>query len=126
VVGGTPGIRCERRAIPHIDVESWRRRGEVLMVSPHHEHKENAMSILAWIVLGLMAGYLGSVLVNKHGEGAFFDIVLGVLGAVVGGLLFNLVGAVGITGFNVWSLFVSVIGAAVLLVAYHAVRRTHV
>jgi uncharacterized membrane protein YeaQ/YmgE (transglycosylase-associated protein family) len=84
------------------------------------------MSILAWIVLGLIAGYLGSLIVNRHGEGAFLDIVLGVLGAVVGGFLFQIIGAVGITGFNVWSLFVSVIGAAVLLVVYHAVRRTPV
>ena len=79
------------------------------------------MSIIAWIVFGLIAGFIASKIVNKSGEGTLIDIVLGVVGAVVGGLLFNLVGAAGVTGFNVWSLFVAVMGAVVLLVGYHAV-----
>jgi uncharacterized membrane protein YeaQ/YmgE (transglycosylase-associated protein family) len=84
------------------------------------------MSILAWIVLGLIAGFIGSKIVNKTGEGAVMDIVLGIVGALVGGWLFNMVGASGVTGFNLYSMFVAVIGAIVVLVVYHAIRRaTH-
>ncbi len=81
------------------------------------------MSILAWIVLGLLAGFIGSKIVNKSGEGLFLDIVLGIVGAIVGGYLFNTFGAAGVTGLNLYSLFVAVIGAIVLLVVYHAIRR---
>ena len=81
------------------------------------------MSILAWIVLGLIAGFIGSKLVNKTGEGVVLDIVLGVVGAVVGGYLFNMMGSAGVTGLNIYSLFVAVVGAVVVLVAYHAARR---
>jgi uncharacterized membrane protein YeaQ/YmgE (transglycosylase-associated protein family) len=81
------------------------------------------MSILAWIVLGLLAGFIGSKLVNKTGEGVVLDIVLGIVGAVVGGFLFNRFGASGVTGLNIYSLFVAVIGAVLLLVAYHIIRR---
>jgi uncharacterized membrane protein YeaQ/YmgE (transglycosylase-associated protein family) len=81
------------------------------------------MSILAWIVLGLIAGFLGSKIVNKTGEGIFLDIILGIVGAVVGGWLFAKFGAAGVTGLNLYSLFVAVIGAVVVLVLYHAVRR---
>ena len=83
------------------------------------------MSILAWIVLGLVAGFIGSKLVNKTGEGFLLDIVLGIVGAVVGGWLFNAFGASGVTGVNLYSLLVAVVGSVVLLVAYHALfRRT--
>jgi len=81
------------------------------------------MSILAWIVLGLLAGFIGSKLVNKTGEGIVLDIVLGIVGAVVGGYLFNMMGSAGVTGLNIYSLFVAVVGAVLVLVAYHAVRR---
>jgi uncharacterized membrane protein YeaQ/YmgE (transglycosylase-associated protein family) len=81
------------------------------------------MSILAWIVLGLVAGFIGSKIVNKTGEGFVLDIVLGIVGAIVGGYLFNLFGASGVTGVNIYSLFVAVIGAVLVLVVYHAVRR---
>ena len=81
------------------------------------------MSILAWILLGLVAGFIGSKIVNKTGEGLIMDIVLGVIGAVVGGFLFNMFGAAGVTGLNVYSLIVAVIGAVVVLVLYHAVFR---
>ncbi len=80
------------------------------------------MSILAWIVLGLVAGFIGSKLVNKTGEGIFLDIVLGVVGAVVGGYLFSMFGAHGVTGLNLYSLLVAVVGAIVVLVAYHTIR----
>ncbi len=84
------------------------------------------MSILGWIVLGLIAGFIGSKIVNKQGEGFILDIVLGVVGAVVGGFLFTKFGAAGVTGFNLYSMFVAVVGAIVILVLYHALfgRRT--
>lgn len=78
------------------------------------------MSILAWIALGLIAGFLASRFVNKSGEGLVMDIVLGVVGAVAGGWLFNQFGQAGVTGLNLWSLMVAVVGAVVLLVLYHA------
>jgi uncharacterized membrane protein YeaQ/YmgE (transglycosylase-associated protein family) len=81
------------------------------------------MSILAWIVLGLIAGFIGSKVVNKTGEGIILDIVLGVIGAVVGGWLFRFFDSTGVTGLNLWSMLVAIIGAVVVLVAYHAIRR---
>ena len=80
------------------------------------------MSILAWIVLGLIAGFIGSKLVNKTGEGVILDIVLGVVGAVVGGWLFSMFGAHGVTGVNLYSLFVAVLVSVLVLVVYHALR----
>lgn len=86
------------------------------------------MSIIAWIILGLIAGFIGSKIVNKTGEGMVMDIVLGIIGAVVGGWLFNRFGEPGVTGLNIWSLIVAIIGAVVVLVIYHALvggrRRT--
>jgi uncharacterized membrane protein YeaQ/YmgE (transglycosylase-associated protein family) len=79
------------------------------------------MSIIAWIVLGLIAGFIASKIVNKRGDGAFLDIILGIIGAVVGGWLFRTFGMSGVSGVNIYSLFVAVIGAVVLLVAYHAI-----
>ena len=81
------------------------------------------MSFIAWIVLGLLAGFIGSKLVNNRGEGIVLDILLGIVGAVVGGWLFNRFGAVGVTGVNLYSLLVAVIGAVLVLVVYHAIRR---
>jgi uncharacterized membrane protein YeaQ/YmgE (transglycosylase-associated protein family) len=81
------------------------------------------MSILAWIILGLIAGFIASKLVNRTGEGPLMDIVLGIVGAVVGGWLFTYFGAVGITGFNLYSMLVAVVGAALILIVYHAVTR---
>lgn len=81
------------------------------------------MSYLAWILLGLLAGYLGSRIVNRRGAGVFFDIVLGVAGAFVGGFLFQKFGANGVTGLNLWSLLVATAGSVLLVIAYHTVRR---
>lgn len=81
------------------------------------------MSILAWIVIGLLAGFTGSKLVNRTGEGVVLDVALGIVGAVVGGFLFNLFGASGVTGLNIYSLVVAVIGAVLFLVVYHVIRR---
>ncbi len=79
------------------------------------------MSIIGWLILGLIAGFIGSKIVNKSGEGVLLDIVLGIVGAVVGGYLFTLVGAAPVTGLNIYSMFVAVVGAIVVLVVYHAV-----
>jgi uncharacterized membrane protein YeaQ/YmgE (transglycosylase-associated protein family) len=79
------------------------------------------MSIIAWIILGLISGFIASKIVNKQGEGFFLDIVLGIVGALVGGFIFTAVGASGITGFNLYSLVVAVIGAIVVLLIYHAI-----
>jgi uncharacterized membrane protein YeaQ/YmgE (transglycosylase-associated protein family) len=81
------------------------------------------MSFIAWIILGLLAGFIGSKLVNKQGEGLILDILLGVVGAFVGGWLFNRFGASGVTGLNLYSLLVAVVGAVVVLLVYHAIRR---
>jgi uncharacterized membrane protein YeaQ/YmgE (transglycosylase-associated protein family) len=82
------------------------------------------MSILAWIVLGLVAGFVASKIVNKAGEGLLMDIVLGIVGAVIGGFIFRFFGAAGVSGLNLYSLIVAIIGAVVFLVIYHALRRT--
>jgi uncharacterized membrane protein YeaQ/YmgE (transglycosylase-associated protein family) len=81
------------------------------------------MSILGWIILGLIAGFIASKIVNKQGQGFFLDIVLGIVGALVGGWLFEFIGHAGVTGFNLYSMFVAIIGAIVVLVVYHAIRR---
>ena len=84
------------------------------------------MSIIGWLILGLIAGFIGSKIVNKSGEGVVLDIVLGVVGAIVGGFLFTTFGAAPVTGLNLYSMLVAVVGAVVVLVVYHAVfgRRT--
>ena len=79
------------------------------------------MSLIAWIVLGLIAGFIGSKIVNKSGQGFLLDVALGVIGAVVGGFIFNLFGAAGVTGFNIYSLIVAVIGSVATLWIYHTV-----
>jgi uncharacterized membrane protein YeaQ/YmgE (transglycosylase-associated protein family) len=79
--------------------------------------------MLAWIFLGLVAGFIGSKLVNKSGEGVILDIVLGIVGALAGGFVFNALGAPGVSGLNLYSLFVAVVGSVLLLVLYHAVFR---
>ena len=81
------------------------------------------MSYLAWIVLGLVAGFIGSKLVNKSGDGFLIDILLGIVGAVVGGFIFRFFGAQGVSGLNLYSLLVAVIGAVVFLLIYHALFR---
>jgi uncharacterized membrane protein YeaQ/YmgE (transglycosylase-associated protein family) len=81
------------------------------------------MSFLAWIFLGLIAGFIGSKIVNHHGEGVFLDIILGIVGAVVGGWLFAAFGGTPVSGLNLHSLFVAVIGAVMVLVVWHALIR---
>ncbi len=81
------------------------------------------MSILSWILLGLIAGFLGSKIVSRHGEGIFLDIILGICGAVAGGYLFSYFGADRVTGLNLYSVLVATAGAVVVLVVYHGIRR---
>jgi uncharacterized membrane protein YeaQ/YmgE (transglycosylase-associated protein family) len=89
--------------------------------SPHigAERGDCLMSILGWILLGLVAGFIGGKIVNRQGQGMLMDIVLGIVGAIVGGLVFSLFGATGVTGFNIYSLIVAVIGSVVVLWLYH-------
>lgn len=84
------------------------------------ELPEYEMSLIVWIVLGLISGFIASKLVNKSGEGMLLDILLGIVGAVVGGWLFHAFGMPGVTGLNLYSVVVAVIGAAVFLIGYHA------
>src|ERR1039457_1854463 len=85
--------------------------------------RAETMSFLAWIVLGLIAGYIGSRLVNRRGEGILLDILLGVVGAFAGGWLFPVFGASGVGGLTLYTLFVAVVGSVVLLVVDHLFRR---
>ena len=78
------------------------------------------MSILAWIALGLIAGLIASKFMNRPRDGVLMDIVLGVVGAVAGGWLFNEFGQRGVTGLNLWSILVAVVGSVVLIAIYHA------
>lgn len=81
------------------------------------------MSLLAWIVLGLIAGFIASKIVSGSGQGMLVDIALGIVGSIVGGWLFNTFGMAGVGGFNLYSLLVAIVGAVVLLALYHAVFR---
>jgi uncharacterized membrane protein YeaQ/YmgE (transglycosylase-associated protein family) len=84
------------------------------------------MSIIAWLVLGLIAGFTASKIVNRQGEGLLINLVLGVVGAEVGGWVFRLFGMSGVTGFNLYSLLVAVLGAVILLFIYHQLIRRRV
>ncbi|TGQ55986.1 GlsB/YeaQ/YmgE family stress response membrane protein [Mesorhizobium sp. M1C.F.Ca.ET.193.01.1.1] len=77
------------------------------------------MGIISWIILSVIAGFIGSKIVNKTGQGMIMDIVLGIVGAIVGGVIFSAFGASGVTGLNIWSLIVAVVGSVVVLWAYH-------
>ncbi len=81
------------------------------------------MTILAWLVLGIVAGFIASKIVNKTGEGLIRDLILGVIGAVVGGWIMETFGKAGVTGLNIYSFVVAILGAVVVLVVFHAVRR---
>jgi uncharacterized membrane protein YeaQ/YmgE (transglycosylase-associated protein family) len=84
------------------------------------------MSIIAWLILGLISGFIASKIVNRTGEGVLLDIVLGILGAIVGGFLVAQFGAAGVSGLNLYSMVVAVIGAIVVLLIYHAVVRRRI
>ena len=85
------------------------------------------MGIIAWIVVGLIAGWIASMIVNRKGEGFLGDIIIGAVGAFVGGFLFNLIGHTGVTGINIWRIFVAAVGAVIVLLIWHGlVRRSRV
>lgn len=74
------------------------------------------MGIIGWIVLGGLAGWIASMIMGTNKSmGLVANIVVGIVGALIGGFLFSVIGAADITGFNLWSLFVAVIGSVVLL-----------
>jgi len=79
------------------------------------------MGILSWIILGLIAGFIGSKIVDHRGQGFWIDLALGIIGALVGGFLFSLFGATGVTGLDLWSMIVATVGAIVVLLIYNAV-----
>jgi uncharacterized membrane protein YeaQ/YmgE (transglycosylase-associated protein family) len=80
-----------------------------------------AMSVIAWLILGLLAGFIASQIVNQRGSGILLDMVLGILGALVGGWLFSLFGAREVTGLDLYSLIVATVGAVIVLLIYHSV-----
>jgi uncharacterized membrane protein YeaQ/YmgE (transglycosylase-associated protein family) len=107
---------------PSRDNRAARRRFQIRPgARRHHVGEDEIMGIISWIILGLVAGFIGSKIVNKTGSGIIIDIVLGVVGAVVGGYLVSLTGTQGITGLNLWSLLVAVLGAIVVLLVYRMV-----
>ena len=79
------------------------------------------MGIISWIILGLIAGFIASKIVDTRGQGLMLDMVLGIVGAIVGGFVFSAFGAEGITGFNLWSVLVAIAGSVIVLWVYHAV-----
>lgn len=81
------------------------------------------MSLFAWLVLGLLAGFIASHLVNHRGEGMVLDVLLGIVGAIVGGWVFHMLGFTGINRLNLYSLLIAVVGSVLFLVVYHGIRR---
>jgi len=78
------------------------------------------VSLLGWIFFGLITGFVASGVVHREGQGCILNVVLGIVGACVGGFIFTSIGGMGITGFNLYSMFVAIIGAIVVLVVFHA------
>jgi uncharacterized membrane protein YeaQ/YmgE (transglycosylase-associated protein family) len=79
------------------------------------------MTLVGWIVFGLITGFVASRVVNQQGQGCVLNVVLGIIGAFIGGFIFTRIGGQGITGFNVYSMFVAIVGAIVVLLIYHAI-----
>ena len=77
------------------------------------------MGIVSWIILGLIAGFIGSKIVDRQGQGFWLDIALGIVGALVGGFLFSLFGASGVTRLNIYSMIVAVVGAIAVMLIYN-------
>lgn len=84
------------------------------------------MSLLAWIIVGLIAGWLATLVMPGAGGGILTDLIVGMVGALLGGFLFNLLGAPGTTGLNLWSILVAFVGAVVLLWVVKAVQARRV
>ena len=80
------------------------------------------MGTLSWIIVGLIAGFIGNKIVNKSGEGFLRDTLLGILGALVGGSIFQHLGYAGVSGVNLYSILVAVVGAVIVLIIYYSLR----
>src|SRR5688572_18051454 len=106
------GVQPRRFFLAHDVLESPAQQGSVVMVA----------NILAWTFLGLIAGFLAAKVVNRSGSGILLDIVLGIIGAVIGGWVFHALGAAGVTGFNLWSILVAFVGAVLLLLVWHRIH----
>jgi uncharacterized membrane protein YeaQ/YmgE (transglycosylase-associated protein family) len=101
-------------------------RSRIGPVSPRRFAKweDDPVNILLWILLGAIAGWLASVAMKTRKEqGLLMDIVVGIVGAILGGWIFGLFGAQGVSGFNLYSLLVAFVGAVVLLAIVRAIRR---
>src|SRR5262245_4839806 len=98
------GIRWMRGSSPRMTTQQRLRSGD---------RRATMWETITWIILGLIAGFIGSKIVNKQGSGILLDIALGIVGAIVGGVIFNAFGFAGVTGLNLWSMLVAVIGAVV-------------
>jgi uncharacterized membrane protein YeaQ/YmgE (transglycosylase-associated protein family) len=94
-----------------------------VLADANNQPVSEGAGIVAWILVGLIGGYLASRIVNKSGEGLIRDILLGIIGGIIGGFIFRAFGSHGVTGFNLWSILVAFVGGVVLLVIYHAIRR---
>lgn len=82
------------------------------------------MGYLAWLILGALSGWIASMIMGKDSEmGAFANIIVGIVGAFIGGFIFNFIGASGVTGFNIWSVIVAVIGACILLYIFNKIKK---
>lgn len=82
------------------------------------------MGWIGWIVLGGIAGWIASMITkNNAGMGVLANIICGIIGGVLGGFVFDLIGGEGVTGFNLWSLLVAVVGSVIVLAIYNAIRR---
>lgn len=85
------------------------------------------MGIISWIIIGAIAGWLGSIITGNNAKmGAGKNILVGIIGAFIGGFIMNFIGGVGITGFNIWSLFVSIVGSVILLLIVGAFSKKDV
>jgi uncharacterized membrane protein YeaQ/YmgE (transglycosylase-associated protein family) len=103
---------------------SGRSKCRYLRIPAARKSGEKFMTVITWIVLGLIAGLLASKIVNRTGAGIILDILIGIIGALVGGFLFESLGWTGVTGFNIWSIFVAFVGAVILLLIVNLFRRT--
>ena len=79
------------------------------------------MGIISWIILGLIAGFIGSKIVDRQGQGFWLNMALGIVGALVGGILFSMFGASGVTGLNIYSMIVAIVGSIVVLLIYNVI-----
>jgi len=103
-----------------INAYGW---SSISLSHPSTRQKENTMSFVVWVVLGLAAGFVGSRLANKGEKAVPAEVLVGVVGAVAAGWLFYAFGPPSVNGFNLFSHFAAVIGSLVFLLIYYAIRR---